>query len=53
LNKKDLEKARKDFKAAIQADPGNKAAQKQLAVVEKKIQEQVQKEKKMYGKMFG
>ena len=53
MNKKEYENARKDFKTALQHDAGNKATQKQLALVEKRIQEQVQKEKKMYGKMFG
>ena len=53
LNSKEYENARKDFQAAIQFDPANKMAQKQLALAEKRIQEQVQREKKMYGKMFG
>jgi len=53
LANKEYEKAKKDFKAALQSDPNNKAAQRQLAIAEKRIQEQAQKEKNMCAKMFG
>ena len=37
----------------VKEDPNNKAGKKQLAFVEKKIQQAIAQEKKMYGKMFG
>lgn len=47
-----LEDARKDLDAALQIEPNNAAVKKELALVEKKIAAQKEKEKKMYSKMF-
>jgi tetratricopeptide (TPR) repeat protein len=47
-----LEDARKDLDAALQIEPNNTAVKKELALVEKKIAAQKEKEKKMYSKMF-
>ncbi|ELR14102.1 DnaK family superfamily protein [Acanthamoeba castellanii str. Neff] len=47
-----LEDAKKDLDAALQIEPNNAAVKKELALVEKKIAAQKEKEKKMYSKMF-
>jgi tetratricopeptide (TPR) repeat protein len=47
-----LDDARTDLDAALLADPNNAVVKKELALVEKKIAAQKQKEKKMYSKMF-
>jgi len=52
LTNKEYQKAKNDFKLALEQDPSNKATQRQLAIAEKKIQEQVQREKNMCAKMF-
>jgi Tfp pilus assembly protein PilF len=47
-----LDDARTDLDTALLADPNNAVVKKELALVEKKIAAQKQKEKKMYSKMF-
>lgn len=44
--------AAKDFQEVLNIDPSNKAAQAQLAVCQKSLREQLQKEKKIYANMF-
>lgn len=44
--------AAKDFTEVLNVDPTNKAAQTQLAVCNKSMREQLQKEKKIYANMF-
>jgi hypothetical protein len=53
MNEKQYEKAKADLKLVLELDSANKAAQRQFALAEKKIQEQIQREKKMCAKMFG
>eukprot|EP00164_Ancoracysta_twista_P004641 GFYU01006269.1.p1 GENE.GFYU01006269.1~~GFYU01006269.1.p1 ORF type:complete len:733 (-),score=300.70 GFYU01006269.1:144-2342(-) len=50
---KDYDAAKKDLKAALKHQPDDKAIKNSLAKVEHYIQKQLEKEKKMYGNMFG
>lgn len=47
-----LVEAKADLEAALTVEPANGAVKKELAVVERKIQLQKEKEKKLYAKMF-
>lgn len=47
-----LSEAKADLDTALQIEPTNSAVKKELAQVERKIQLQKEKEKKMYAKMF-
>lgn len=49
---REAELAAEDFAACLKIEPNNKAAQAQLALCKKTLQEQLQKEKKIYGNMF-
>jgi len=47
-----LEEAKNDLNAALQVEPNNSSVKKELALVERKIHAQKEKEKKIYSKMF-
>ncbi|CAG9820011.1 unnamed protein product [Phaedon cochleariae] len=49
---KEPELASKDFSRCLEIDPNNNAAKQQLAVCTKILNEQLQKEKKIYANMF-
>lgn len=48
----EAELAAKDFQEVLSIDSSNKAAQTQLAICQKSLKEQLQKEKKIYANMF-
>lgn len=50
---KEFEKASDDFSAALKLEPNNAEVKKNLKIVQDKVKEQKEKEKKMYQKMFG
>lgn len=52
INLGDAEIAVHDFKKVLELEPNNKAAQNQLAICQKVLKEQLQKEKKIYANMF-
>lgn len=47
-----FDEAKKDFAEVVAKDPSNTLAAKQIAVVDKAIALEKQKEKQMYAKMF-
>jgi len=49
---KQYEEAKKDFVAAVDIDPSNTAAKKQINLCDKQMHLQKEREKKMYAKMF-
>lgn len=52
LGVNEVEQARADFQKVLQLYPSNKAARTQIAVCQKKLKEQHEKDKKIYGNMF-
>ncbi|KAH9519285.1 Peptidyl-prolyl cis-trans isomerase fkbp4 [Bulinus truncatus] len=51
-NRKDYALAVQDYQKVVTLEPDNKAAKNQVIVCKKKIQEEHQKEKKLYANMF-
>uniref|UniRef100_A0A673C602 peptidylprolyl isomerase n=1 Tax=Sphaeramia orbicularis TaxID=375764 RepID=A0A673C602_9TELE len=49
---KEFERARDDFQRVIQLYPANKAAKSQVILCQKRIKEQHEKDKRIYGNMF-
>jgi len=49
---KEFEKARGDFQRVVQLYPANKAAKSQVALCQKQIKEQHEKDKRLYANMF-
>lgn len=52
LGVNEFEQARTDFQKVLQLYPNNKAAKTQIAVCQKKLKEQHEKDRKIYGNMF-
>ncbi|KAM6937714.1 peptidyl-prolyl cis-trans isomerase FKBP4 isoform 1-T1 [Xenentodon cancila] len=49
---KEFDRARDDFQRVVQLYPGNKAAKSQVAICQKRIKEQHEKDKRIYANMF-
>ncbi|RUS74387.1 hypothetical protein EGW08_017842 [Elysia chlorotica] len=52
LNKKDYDLAIKDYEKVVSLEPDNKAAKNSIIVCRKKLQDEHQREKKLYQNMF-
>lgn len=51
-NRKDYSLAKEDFEEVVKLEPDNRAAKNQILLCKKKVQEDLQREKKLYAGMF-